>query len=83
MAKSRDLGLDNKLFSCHGHHGSPCKGGIWSFLMPSLSFTEVSVNNITTKEMEVKGFLAALIFSFKVSQFCMQMVSNVKRFIYY
>ena len=28
--------------------------------MPSLSFTEASVNNITTKEMEVKGFLAAL-----------------------
>ena len=31
-----------------------------AFLMPSLSFTEASVNNITTKEMEVKGFLAAL-----------------------
>ena len=37
--------------------------------MPSLSFREASVNNMTTKEMEVKGFLAALSFSFKVSQF--------------
>ena len=33
---------------------------IWYFLMPSLSFTEGSVNNITTKEMEVNSFLAAL-----------------------
>ena len=30
------------------------------FLMPSLSFTEGSVNSITTKEMEVKSFLAIL-----------------------
>ena len=28
--------------------------------MSSLSFTVASVNNITIKEMEVKGFLAAL-----------------------
>ena len=31
-----------------------------SFLMPLLSFTESSVNNITTTEMGVKGSLAAL-----------------------
>ena len=30
------------------------------FFMPSLSFTEASVNNITTKEMKVNEFLAAL-----------------------
>ena len=42
------------------HHGSPCnRGRIWSFLVPSLSFTEVSANNITTKEREVKSFLGA------------------------
>ena len=42
------------------------QGALWvavrrggSFLMPSLSFTEASVNSITTNKMEVNGFLAA------------------------
>ena len=38
-------------------------------MMPSFSFTEASVNSITTKEVEVKGFLAALSFSFSFNLF--------------
>ena len=41
-------------------HGSLWEEGIWSLLMPSLSFAEASVNKITTKEIKVKCFLGPL-----------------------